>query len=39
MLSPEAKERFRLDPARAIEYEVKAFVLGIPARIENKQGS
>jgi epoxyqueuosine reductase QueG len=30
MLSPEAKERFRADPARAIEYEIKAFVLGSP---------
>ena len=30
MLSPEAKERFRLDPAVAIEHEIKAFVLGSP---------
>jgi epoxyqueuosine reductase QueG len=30
MLSPEAKERFRSDPATAIEHEIKAFVLGSP---------
>jgi epoxyqueuosine reductase len=30
MLSLEAKERFHLDPAVAIEYEIKAFVLGSP---------
>ena len=30
MLSSEAKERFHLDPAVAIEYEIKAFVLGSP---------
>jgi epoxyqueuosine reductase len=30
MLSPDAKERFRSDPAAAIEHEIKAFVLGSP---------
>ena len=30
MLSPEAKERFHIDPAAAIVHEIKTFVLGSP---------